>query len=69
MENAPYWIGPLVRIVLRYGSGFLIAAGMLPEEIAMGIVDDPDVLLIAGIVVGAAAEAAYALAKKNGNPT
>lgn len=55
---------PLIRIGLRYLSGFLIAKGWLGAEYDLSA--DPDVVLAVGIAIGAATEVAYVLARKLG---
>lgn len=57
-------IGPVTRILLRYLSGFLIAKGWLGSEYDLSA--DPDVVMAVGLAIGAAAEAAYVLARKLG---
>lgn len=53
---------PLARIILRYASGFLIAKGLLTYDLST----DPDLVLYLGLGIGAAVEAAYALAVRKG---
>lgn len=52
---------PLARIILRYGVGLVLGweAGAL-------LAGDPDIVVYAAMGIGAAVEAAYALAKKKG---
>jgi hypothetical protein len=52
---------PTARIVLRYGIGYL-AGSEVGEMLAL----DPDAVLALAMVLGAAVEAAYALAKRRG---
>lgn len=63
----------IVRIVLRYLSGALIAWGLVTPETGAVIVADPDLqaLLLAGVGGGVAAltELAYGRARANGGPT
>jgi hypothetical protein len=54
-------LGPLARIILRYGIGYL-AGSQIGEQLAL----DPDVVLIVSLGLGAAVEAAYVLAKRKG---
>lgn len=54
-------IGPVVRIVLRYGAGALF--GM---EVGSLLAGDPDVVLLVATGVGVATEAVYAYARKKG---
>lgn len=54
----------LARILLRYLSGFLIAAGWLAPAYDMSL--DPDLVMLTGVALGAIAEVAYAMARKHG---
>ena len=58
-------MGPLVRIILRYGVG-----GIVGYEVGSMLADDPDVISVATVaasgIVGYAIEHFYALAKKRG---
>jgi len=54
-------LGPLARIILRYGIGYL-AGSQAGEALAM----DPDAVLILSLGMGAAVEGVYALAKRRG---
>ena len=56
--------GPVARIILRYGIGYF-AGSELGEQLSL----DPDLVLIVSLGLGAAVEAAYALAKKRGGAT
>jgi len=58
--------GTLARILLRYGSGALVALGLLSPEFADMIAVDPDVIALVGLALGTVAESAYAFAKKKG---
>lgn len=53
--------GPLARILLRYGIGYL-AGSEVGDMLAM----DPDAVLILSLALGAAVEGFYTLAKKRG---
>lgn len=53
--------GPIARIVLRYGVGYL-AGSQAGEALAM----DPDAVLMLSLALGAAVEGAYVLAKRLG---
>lgn len=59
-----------VRIVLRYGSGFLVARGLLGESEGNFLTTDPDVAalieLASGAALGVVSEAWYALALRFG---
>lgn len=54
----------ITRILLRYLSGALIAAGWLGEQYDLSA--DPDVIMVVGLGIGAATEAVYAYAKRMG---
>ena len=54
----------LIRIALRYLSGFLIAKGWLGVEYDLSA--DPELVLLIGVAIAAVTEAAYALAKRLG---
>ena len=56
--------GPLARIILRYGIGYL-AGSQAGEALAL----DADAVLVLSLALGAAVEGAYALAKRNGGAT
>ena len=56
MNFAPY-----ARIILRYGIGYLAGSGV-GNALAM----DPDAVLALSLALGAAVEAAYAIAKRKG---
>ena len=60
----------IIRIVLRYVAGILIAKGLVDSATAMELARDPDVLMLSqtavGIAAGVAAEAWYWLAKRMG---
>ena len=62
--------GPISRIILRVLSGYLMAGGWIPEDMAAEISADPDVLQVVQAGVGgtvwAATETWYWLAKKWG---
>lgn len=59
-----------IRIVLRYGAGFLVARGMLAESDGNMLASDPQVAAALEVAVGAAlgaiSEAWYALALRFG---
>ncbi|MFT3973348.1 MAG: hypothetical protein QM699_07825 [Amaricoccus sp.] len=56
--------GPLVRIVLRYLSGYLIAKGWLAH--GTDLAADPDIVLAVGVAIGAVTEVYYMIARKMG---
>ena len=58
--------GPLARIVLRYGVGALVTYGLMSSGTAFKIINDPDIALVIGGVLGIATEGFYWLAKRKG---
>jgi len=60
----------IIRIVLRYGAGFLVARGLLGESDGNMLASDPEVAALIetgiGLALGAASEAWYYLAKRFG---
>lgn len=56
----------VARIVLRYLSGALMAAGVLDVGMADLISTDPDLVLLVGAGIGILTEGVYAVAKKQG---
>ena len=58
--------GPFLRILLRYIAGYLVLKGFMPQELADMIANDPDVAAAAGVVLAAAVEGAYWLARRFG---
>ena len=52
------------RIILRYVSGMLFAAGYISKEFADVVSVDPDLILLAGGAALSIAEGFYVLAKK-----
>ena len=63
-------MSPLVRILLRYGSGLLIAKGLLDADTGNMLVNDPEVArmleLALGAAMGAVSEVYYFLARRYG---
>lgn len=63
-------MSPLVRILLRYGSGLLIAKGLLDSETGNMLATDPDIArsleLFLGTAMAAASEVWFILAKRYG---
>lgn len=53
--------GPLARIILRYGIGYL-AGSQAGDALSL----NPDVVLVLSLALGAAVEGVYALAKRRG---
>lgn len=65
--------GPAARILLRYLVGMALAFGWLPESVASQLSEDPDIVAMIEIglpvLVGAATETWYAIAKRVGGAT
>ena len=61
MTNPAY-----IRVVLRYLAGYLVLKGLLPQEIADMIEQDPELAGAVGALIAVAVEGAYALAKRAG---
>jgi hypothetical protein len=57
-------IAPLSRIAARYLSGALVTYGLISPADAAAL--QPEFVIIAGALIGAATEAVYALAVKKG---
>ena len=57
-------IGPIARILARWIASALVTYGMIAPEYGAAL--DHDIALILGAVIGAATEAAYAIAKRKG---
>jgi len=53
--------GPLARIVLRYGIGYLAGS-----EVGDALALDGDAVLMLSLALGAAVEGAYTIAKRKG---
>ncbi len=66
-------MGPWIRILIRYGSGALVAYGVMSGALARELQGDPDVVagleIAVGVIAGLATEIYYILAKKYGWPT
>ena len=58
------FIAPLARIVGRYIAGALVTYGMITPD-AVGAIE-PEIIAVAGAVLGAIVEGAYALAVRKG---
>jgi len=60
----------IVRIVLRYAAGFLVAKGFASADFGAAISGDPDVMafgeMALGAIIGAGTEYAYRIAKRLG---
>lgn len=63
-------LAPIVRIIMRYGAGFLVAKGLLTPEDGTAFGLDPDIAQMLevgiGMAVGAATELYYAASKRWG---
>lgn len=55
-----------VRVGLRYLAGYLVLKGLIPEEIARIIEEDPELSIIIGTALAGVVEWTYAKAKKLG---
>lgn len=62
MSNSAVW----ARILLRYGSGFLVGWGVLTDDEASELLLDPDVVLVVGGFIAFMTESLYAMAKSRG---
>lgn len=63
-------IGVISRILLRYGIGALVGAGLMSSDIGAALSGDPDVQIVVttvfSIAAGAAVEGWYVLARRFG---
>ena len=57
-------LAPLARILLRYGTGFFAGA-----TFGQGLAQDPDLVLLTSLALGALIEGAYLLARRFGGAT
>ncbi len=57
-------MGVYLRILLRYLAGYLVLKGILPQELADLIANDPEISAAIGIVLMGAIEMCWALARK-----
>lgn len=61
---------PYLRILLRYAAGFLVARGILGQDMADLVAGDPEIIAMleigAGIAIAAIVEGWYRLAKRMG---
>lgn len=55
-----------IRIALRYIAGYLALVGLLPEDIADMIANDPELAAVIGMALATGVEAIYRLAKRLG---
>lgn len=53
-----------LRLALRYVAGYLVFKGILPQEIATAIEQDPELAGAIGALIMVCVEGAYALARK-----
>lgn len=65
-QAQPSALMPIVRIVLRYAAGVLLAKGLLPQEIADMIANDPELAAMVGVGIMAGVEGFYVLARRFG---
>lgn len=56
----------IARIALRYISGYLVFKGLVPQEIADMIANDPELAAGLGVAIMVLVEGAYGLAKRLG---
>lgn len=57
-------IGPFARIIARYIAGLMVSYGIMTQGDAAALL--PDLVLIAGALIGLVTETAYTLAKRKG---
>lgn len=62
-------IQPIIRNLLRYLAGLLLASGMLPETAHDALIDPTVLGPIAGAILGVVSELWYRYAKKSGGAT
>lgn len=55
-----------LRLVLRYVAGYLVLKGLLPQEIATMIEQDPELAGAIGALIMVCVEGFYALARRLG---
>lgn len=55
-----------LRLALRYVAGYLVLKGILPQEIATAIEQDPELAGAIGALITVCVEGAYALARRMG---
>lgn len=56
----------IIRIGLRYGAAYLVARGLLSPDDGASLATDPDVQMLIGTAMGAAAEGWYWAARRFG---
>lgn len=54
------------RIILRYLAGYLVLKGIIPQDVADMIEQDPELAGAVGALIALAVEGAYAFAKRMG---
>lgn len=59
-------MGVISRIFLRYVAGYLVIKGLVPQEVADLIANDPEFAALLGAGLMFVVEGAYALAKRFG---
>lgn len=62
-------VQPLVRNLLRYLAGMLVASGWLSEDAYTGLTDPAVLTQIAGALIGIGSELWYRYAKNTGGST
>lgn len=65
-ETKPVSGAPIVRIIMRYIAGALVAVGAVSQETADVLMVDPDLMWMLGLAVGVVTETFYSWAKKRG---
>ena len=58
--------GPFARILLRYIAGFLLLKGIIPQDLADQIANDPDLVMLIGAGIMLGVEGFYFVAKRMG---
>ena len=59
-------IAPIIRIGLRYISGYLVFKAIIPPDIADMLANDPEVVAVIGAAIAGTVEFFYILAKRLG---
>lgn len=60
---------PIARIVARYLASSFVTWGVADQAVADQLAGDPEFVMVVGLVLMAATEAFYALARRLGWPT
>lgn len=58
--------GPFARIILRYLAGFLLIKGLIPQDVADQLANDPDLVILVGAGIALGVEGFYVIAKRLG---